>query len=69
MYPRSVTGPAETVVRDAEKEEDRALSSIYASLYNRDYYVQMSGNNNNHRTDGNRDRRAQQKEVKNQVRI
>ena len=64
-----MTGPAETVVRDAEKEEDRALSSIYASLYNRDYYVQMSGNNNNQRTDGNRDIRAKQKEVKNQVRI
>ena len=68
MYPRSVTGPAETEVRDAEREEDRALSSIYASLYNRDYYVQMSGNNNIH-TDGNRDRRSKQKELIIQVRI
>ena len=29
-----------------EKEEDSALSFIYASLYKRDYYVQMNKNKN-----------------------
>jgi hypothetical protein len=29
-----------------ENEEDSALSSIYASLYKRDYYIQMNQNNN-----------------------
>jgi len=38
---------AETALSVEEKEEDSALSSIYASLYNRDYYVQMNNNNNN----------------------
>ena len=36
---------AETALSVEEKEEDSALSSIYASLYKRDYYVQMNKNN------------------------
>jgi hypothetical protein len=37
---------AEKALSVEEKEEDSALSSIYASLYKRDYYVQMNQNNN-----------------------
>ena len=45
FYPRSLS-EAETALSVEEKEEDSALSSIYASLYKRDYYVQMNKNNN-----------------------
>ena len=37
---------AETALSVEGKQEDSALSSIYASLYERDYYVQMNKNNN-----------------------
>ena len=45
FHPRSLS-EAETALSVEEKKEDSALSSIYASLYKRDYYVQMNKNNN-----------------------
>ena len=45
FYPRSLS-EAETALSVEEKEEDSALSFIYASLYKRDYYVQMNKNKN-----------------------
>ena len=62
FHPRSLS-EAETALSVEEKEEDSALSFIYASLYKRDYYIQMNNNNNTDEAT-----KATQKQTKKEVR-